>query len=285
MAKWGNKYIGHDVVYGAEGEHETPYMSRWWIGRLRFHVFHRGDEDPDCHDHPWGFWTFPLQSYVEEVLDKKTMTTYLQVVEGWRWSYRPAEHAHRVMYPEQCSAGFFETSYHNIVPEARARQALWPLRTIVWREKSKHRHRWGFWKVRTQDGVRVMCFSHWKNYVFQGGKHAPCEPPMNIHMSADVLFTEAGRIPGDRQYPESDLAARAFEHLDYDSAKRVARNHLSEGRLIDDTSGKEITDAHVKFLAVDPSHGREEYGARVHGHLEPGGKYIVDKIEKLDDDV
>lgn len=51
-------------------------MTRAWFGRLRFHVFFRGDQDPDCHDHPWGFWTFPLRSYVEEVLEERIEHIY-----------------------------------------------------------------------------------------------------------------------------------------------------------------------------------------------------------------
>ena len=61
------RWWGRSVIYGKEDEHATPYMTRYWIGRLRLHLFHRGDQDPDCHDHPWGFWTFPFRSYVEEV--------------------------------------------------------------------------------------------------------------------------------------------------------------------------------------------------------------------------
>src|SRR3546814_1271720 len=41
---------------------------RW--GQLLWHVFYRGDEDPDPHDHPWDFWTRPLfQGYYEELME------------------------------------------------------------------------------------------------------------------------------------------------------------------------------------------------------------------------
>ena len=40
----------------------SKYMTRVWFGRLRVHVFYRGDADADPHDHPWDFWTFPLTS-------------------------------------------------------------------------------------------------------------------------------------------------------------------------------------------------------------------------------
>jgi len=129
------KLFGINRIYGADGDHETPYMTRAWFGRLRLHVFHRGDADPDCHDHPWGFWTFPLRSYVEEVLEERVETkwvpdrpvlsgydrdgdpiwldhqtiggghqekrTYferrLQIAHAFRWHYRPATHTHRVL--------------------------------------------------------------------------------------------------------------------------------------------------------------------------------------------
>ena len=71
------KLFGMSRIYGANGDHETVYMTRFWFGRLRFHIFHRGDADPDCHDHPWGFWTFPLRSYVEEVLEERLETRWI----------------------------------------------------------------------------------------------------------------------------------------------------------------------------------------------------------------
>src|SRR4051812_39357096 len=91
------KALGFETIYGVDGEHDTPFLTRVRLGRLRMHVFHRGDADPDCHDHPWDFWTFPLTSYVEEVVDLATLRMRRQVVPAARWSYRPAEHTHRVL--------------------------------------------------------------------------------------------------------------------------------------------------------------------------------------------
>lgn len=163
---------GIQTIYGADSPDrpETPYMTRIWLGRLRLHIFHRGDVDPDCHDHPWDFWTFPLNSYVEEVATRLTpfpapvvdtpkgprfdhieFATTRQVVPAWRWTFRPAEHCHRVLGPER-------------------RHWLWGTKivTFVWRGEA--RRSWGFLKSR--DGR--WCWQFWKDYVYGGGKDAPC---------------------------------------------------------------------------------------------------------------
>ncbi len=125
----------------------TPYMTRGWIGRLRLHIFHRGDDDPDCHDHPWSFWTFPLVGYSEEVREPGGMT-YCRVVQAFRLHYRPAEFAHRVIGPVG----------------RRAR-----IVTIVWR--SGRDRAWGFWRDRRGE---PSCWVPWRRYVLEGGKDAPC---------------------------------------------------------------------------------------------------------------
>lgn len=147
------------------GEFEE-YMTRWWIGRLRIHRFYRGDQDPDCHDHPWDFWTFPLHSYVEEVLTPAGGTTsregrqtgyffrkHIRTVERFRLHYRPAEHRHRVL-------GALDG--HTWKPVGK-------VVTIVWRSPVKRK--WGFWKHRKDK----WCWQFWKDYIFDGGKHAPCD--------------------------------------------------------------------------------------------------------------
>lgn len=156
------QWYGTNVVYGAEGDHDTPYMRRIWIGRLRLHIFFRGDADPDPHDHPWDFWTFPLHSYVEDVTTcdpQGRYSTRREVVARWRLHYRPATHTHRVL-------GRYKPSERRV-----PRRDVGPGRivTIVWRGGSERK--WGFLKYR--DGK--WCWQHWKEYVYQGGKHAPCE--------------------------------------------------------------------------------------------------------------
>lgn len=161
------------------------------LGRLRLHIFHRGDQDPDCHDHPWDFWTFPLTPYVEEVAEptgwgeyeangntysypldsdearfsplaaergRPTYRKRWQVVPAWRLTFRPATHTHRVIGRY---AGFEQSG----VPVV----AFAPIVTLVWRGKDERK--WGFLKHR--DGK--WCWVHWKSYVFGGGKSAPCE--------------------------------------------------------------------------------------------------------------
>lgn len=165
--------FGWNVIHGPDG----PYMTRIWIGRLRLHIFHRGDGDPDCHDHPWNFWTFPLTPYVEEVVDLvigEEPKRRKQVVPAWRLSFRPAEHCHRVL-------GRWNGEWnHDFPPGSFEDDPLrWELEdptvvsgkiiTLVW--VSKPRRKWGFLKNR--DGE--WCWVPWKEYVFGGGKQGPCE--------------------------------------------------------------------------------------------------------------
>ena len=140
----------------------SPYMTRLLVGRLRLHIFHRGDGDPDPHDHPWSFWTFPLTSYVEEVtevdgIDPARWVPYRRrrVVRSWRLHHRASTHTHRVL--GRWAGRDFNFDAGRIV-------------TFVWRGKGGRR--WGF--LKTRDGR--TCWQHWKEYVLRGGKHAPCEP-------------------------------------------------------------------------------------------------------------
>ena len=86
-----------ETIYGQDGVHPDPYLTRigWDVG-LKLHIFHRGDKDPDFHDHQWDFWTFPLTSYVEEVLQHDG-TVKREIVRAFRLHRRPAEHRHRVV--------------------------------------------------------------------------------------------------------------------------------------------------------------------------------------------
>lgn len=175
------KLFGLNKIYGADDGKETIYMVRAWFGRLRFHIFFRGDQDPDCHDHPWGFWTFPLRTYIEEVLDECVVKTWgtdpvtmegyvkessyferrTQIVRAFRWHYRPATHKHRVLGRAVRPPG---TTVDN-----HWRPGEGTIPTIVWRDKPSRA--WGFTKER--DGI--WCWVPWADYVFNGGKAAPCQ--------------------------------------------------------------------------------------------------------------
>jgi len=85
----GDRFFGAQTVYG--------YQTQVWLGRLRFHIFHREDPGEALHDHPWDFWTFPLTSYVEQVLDDPTDIIDRRIVPAFRWSFRKASHTHRII--------------------------------------------------------------------------------------------------------------------------------------------------------------------------------------------
>lgn len=119
--------LGVEWIYGADGENESLYLlriplspgTRW--GGMYLHIFLRGDLDPDCHDHPWYFWTFPLVSYAEVVRPKGgDKFKYAHVVDSFRWHHRTGDYAHRVL----------GTGDRRIY-------------TIVWH--GPKRREWGFW--------------------------------------------------------------------------------------------------------------------------------------------
>lgn len=120
--------ITKSVIYGKQND---PYQTRYrWKHRVgtqtRLHVFHRGDEDPDPHDHEWDFWTFPLTDYFEEVWErgpKGVWTIHIRKVEAFHWHFRKATHIHRVLMLEGDS----------------------PVRTIV--RTGKPFREWGFWRA------------------------------------------------------------------------------------------------------------------------------------------
>lgn len=170
----------HTIIHADEKGEDIPYMTRVWVGRLRLHIFHRGDKDEDCHDHPWDFWTFPLTSYAEEVLHEHRQTHAAQgiksapkffstfdVVKRFCWHFRKAEHSHRVIGKttgkivlQAVENGFKKR------PEIVSGRIF----TVVWLA-TEPRRKWGFWKNR--EGR--WCWMGWRKYALEGGKHAPCE--------------------------------------------------------------------------------------------------------------
>ena len=176
------KFMGINTIFGRDGEQGGPYMTRAWFWRLRLHTFHRPDQDEDCHDHPWDFWTFPLVSYVEDVVVQVPTGKMLlsnppqremvnekrrQIVPAFRISFRPATHCHRVL-----------GRYRKWTPVAgnAVRLNEWDkdpspgkIVTLVWISKPKRA--WGFLKNREGE----WCWVAWRDYIFNGGKDGPCQ--------------------------------------------------------------------------------------------------------------
>lgn len=139
-----------ETVYG---NGRSPYLTRLLIGRLRLHVFHRGDSDPDPHTHPWAFWTFPLTSYVEEVFEPTTGLRRRAVVRAFRLHYRPASHAHRVV-----------ARWAGIGRHTRTGAIV----TLAWR--GRRADTWGFW-VRPYGGPSRLV--PWREYLRAGDPERP----------------------------------------------------------------------------------------------------------------
>lgn len=166
-----HRYIGASTVYGA-GDNPTPYLTRAWVGKLRIHLFHRGDDDPEPHDHPWGFWTFPLRTYVEEVFDPKTGKKTENIVWAFQWHHRPAEYAHRVLHSYYLRSPHTGTKhYYGMITEGARMRWTQKILTVVWTDLSPREHQrdWGFWK--TVGGH--TCWQSFREF-FGGGRHAPC---------------------------------------------------------------------------------------------------------------
>ena len=135
--------IRFERLYRTEHGVTSTYLCRLSIGRLNLHLFFRGDGEEDPHDHPWSFWTFPLHDYIEEVYDQLTGERRLRRVPRLRWSFRPAELAHRVI------GRWHDEGYLSYV----GLNEKWV--TLVW--KSKKSREWGFW---TKDGWMA-----WREYM------------------------------------------------------------------------------------------------------------------------
>lgn len=167
---------------------DGPYMLRVWIGRLRLHIFYRGDLDEDCHDHPWDFKTWPFHAYVEEVQvpHGDGFVKFWNVVPAHRWTHRKATHIHRVIgrYAGRVELTAFRNpdEVHKLMisgDEAAAflrQHSRWKpaveegkIVTLVWR--GRYKRMWGFWKSR----AGKWCWDNYRRYIWEGGKSAPCD--------------------------------------------------------------------------------------------------------------
>lgn len=133
--------MGEAEVITLWGADQTPYLTRVILGRLRVHIFHRGDADPDCHDHPADFWTFPLISYVEQFRDADGLLGR-RVVDAFRLHHRRAEFAHRVIgrwngarFPDEPRFGRYRRHPRPVADNGQ-------IATLVW--WGKKRRDWGF---------------------------------------------------------------------------------------------------------------------------------------------
>lgn len=147
-----------EKIYGRDST--TLYMDRRiFLNRIRYHVFHRGDEDEEPHDHPFNFVTFPLNNYVERVYDPYVDAWTERVVNRFSLHWRPAEFAHRVL-------GLY-SGYIHVDIESTAAPFVWKhgvksglIRTIVF--TSRQRRRWGFWSRDPNTGDPMWL--HWKDF-------------------------------------------------------------------------------------------------------------------------
>jgi hypothetical protein len=85
------------TFHGINGPYLTVYtlVDIIMFGRrclLCLHNFHRGDEDPDCHDHPFSFFSWLIWGRYREHAEDGSYRDR----RGGSVAYRPATHRHRV---------------------------------------------------------------------------------------------------------------------------------------------------------------------------------------------
>jgi len=84
------------------GLEECPYLIRWLIDvrlfSIRIHNFRGSDDSRALHDHSWGFLTFILKGWYDDVGENTTERMKPGMVR-----YRAAEHKHTVQVgPDGC---------------------------------------------------------------------------------------------------------------------------------------------------------------------------------------
>lgn len=154
--------IAVETVYGRDGVYSTPYLTRIkLLGGLTQHVFHRGDADPDPHDHLRAFLTLPLTSYVEEVYDPATGAMRLNLVRAGRLYFRPAAYAHRVRGRWTGKRLPDGRPSHS----ARLGKGSEIVTLVLW--LGRKRSTWGFWVQDPWVGVKPLRrFVPWRTYIF-----------------------------------------------------------------------------------------------------------------------
>ena len=158
---WGRWRFG----YTSEtiGKRECPYLFRriLWLGgpSLRYHVFYNSDEDRALHDHPWTFWTFPLNDYLETYWNEEDQVRLQRLVHSFRLHKRPHGFKHVVMTLEPTVVKYGQDGV-GIVRDKK------PTRTFVL--TGPKRSSWNFWK----DGRKYP----WRQWINKMGL-PPCQEP------------------------------------------------------------------------------------------------------------
>lgn len=167
------------------GRGNDTYLTRVYLtprtpwGQGLFHIFHRGDGDPDPHDHPWSFWTFPFTTYEEEVLEYVDGKLMLVVhrVEAWKWHHRKATHIHRVL-------GAVHPFGYRLAP---------PFCTVIW--TTGYERPWGFWPKLAVGRT----FIKWKAYFKAQEETAPLQPDWYLYRQVPLTT---------KTYKRNDLRQR-----------------------------------------------------------------------------
>ena len=148
-------FMGRNVIWSNDpyvNPNGEKYMTRFWFWRFRLHFMHRGDVDLDLHDHPWWFITFPLRSYVEEVMEPvpgkaNEWNRKLNVVRAFRFHFRPRSYVHRILGPlpprHFDPERFFKVNTNDHLARYERHGISTAIPTLVFR--GKFSGKWGFY--------------------------------------------------------------------------------------------------------------------------------------------
>jgi hypothetical protein len=139
----GDPFFGCHVAYG--------FFGQFWLWRFRLHVFLKDEPGEAFHDHAWNFWTFPLRSYIEEIIQPETGATRFEVVKAFRMHYRRAEHAHRYR-------GRFAGVHDGGLPVAM------PGVVVTLALRSGVKRKWFYWRL-NKGRVRRYSWRQWLRHV------------------------------------------------------------------------------------------------------------------------
>ena len=156
--------VAVETFYGTD---DRPYMTRVsFTDWLVLHVFHRGDEDPDPHDHRRAFVTFPLRSYVEEVYHHAGWLagkTTVRVVRAGRPHFRGRVFTHRVL-------GLWSGERDRLTGKPLVSVVEGEISTLVcW--LGRKRKTWGFWCWPARGLRDRRRFVEWRDYIDRGIRH------------------------------------------------------------------------------------------------------------------